>query len=298
MIDVVEDYYIVYSSRRDRIRKSKHAMLRGICTVGQEAMEAADEFKRIEKMVKQVYKQKKQTTDFTSVSACQRMWNDLVVDVLKPNSRVHEVVQPSSSSSASSSSSRKFKISGVADGFFFISRGLTLDEQLQWARIALEEYSTAEHTNLENLKRLKEANCIFPKVITEHQKQRLAELFATTRLKSRVGDEVEPQDQDDGNRGDNSLWRRSVLECNGLKSFQSLRWASLGKTEFSKKKYVINLIMSLNNYHYIFQVIITIGHLAGIIEMSRVHFPLISLNSHKDSLVLSFVMTIIHQKLQ
>ena len=206
-------------------------------------MEAAatemDAFKKTEKAVKQLFKRrtlysmkrakhKLDPTDLDSSLACEKEWSDLVVDVLKPSSRVQEV--PHSSPLPSSSSFRVFQISGAAEGFYFISNGLTLQEQLQWAQVALEKYSTAEHTNLENLKRLKQADCIFPKDVTEDQKRRLAEVFTTAQSEAKSEGVSQAQDRGADNQ---SLWCRSVLECNGLKSFQALRWASLGFTNLA-----------------------------------------------------------------
>ena len=227
---LVHGYYTICADRTISTRRSHTVVMETDAT-------EKDAFKMTEKALKQLYKRRtlgatKRTkqqrlaptaTIDSTMASCEKEWNELVVDVLKPNSRVHELASPSSSSS------RTFEISGVADGFFFISNGLTTREQLEWAQIALEEYSTAEHTNLENLKRLKEADCNFPKDVTEDQKQRLAEVFAATKSKSVLECE-EGHGDEDSNDDSRNLWRHSVAECNGLKRFQSLRWVSLGNT--------------------------------------------------------------------
>lgn len=79
-------------------------------------------------------------------------------------------------------------------GLFIISQALSRDEQLHWAQKALEEYSTAEHTNLTNLAR------------------------------QRAPDRDDSAADGDSVSEATEIWRRSIKEDNGLQSFKALRW--------------------------------------------------------------------------
>jgi alkylated DNA repair protein alkB family protein 1 len=84
------------------------------------------------------------------------------------------------------------QVEGHPPGFFIITGALDEQEQLHWAQGALEEYSTAEHTNLTNLKRLK----------GEHDVESLGDV--------------------------EHLWKSSIAANDDFRSFEKLRWASLG----------------------------------------------------------------------
>jgi alkylated DNA repair protein alkB family protein 1 len=87
-----------------------------------------------------------------------------------------------------------YQIEGIAQGLFIVTNGLTLDSQLKWAKICIENYSCAEHTNLTNL---------------------------------------QSQNNNNNNNNDDynfkNLWNDTLLENDSTFSkFKPLRWASLG----------------------------------------------------------------------
>ena len=57
---------------------------------------------------------------------------------------------------AKSSSIRIIQIDGLPEGFYIIAGALSISEQISLSKIALEEYSQAEHTNLTNLNKISE----------------------------------------------------------------------------------------------------------------------------------------------
>ena len=75
-------------------------------------------------------------------------------------------------------------------GLFIIPGALSPDQQLHWARESLERYSTADHTNLSNLDKLRGEECT-------------AELSAPSQK---------------------GIWEQAVEENNGLQRIMDLRW--------------------------------------------------------------------------
>jgi hypothetical protein len=76
-------------------------------------------------------------------------------------------------------------------GLYIVSQALTVPQQLHWASTCLSSYSTAEHTNLTNLRNLRRTEGGSP-------------------------------DRDFGE--DSSVWTNAIAEDNGLQSFKALRW--------------------------------------------------------------------------
>ncbi len=85
-------------------------------------------------------------------------------------------------------------------GFYLIKNALCLSQQLYWAKIALEEYSRAEHTNLTNLAK---------------QKLIAADLSTSERQSIESSLEID-------------IWRNAVAENNNFQNFKKLRWSCLG----------------------------------------------------------------------
>lgn len=81
---------------------------------------------------------------------------------------------------------------------YVISRAMCDNAQLLWAQRALEVYSTAEHTNLSNLR---------------NQQQQKDEGIAV---------------KGDDNEGETCLWKHSLSAQDGFSSFNKLRWSCLG----------------------------------------------------------------------
>jgi hypothetical protein len=150
-------------------------------------------------------------TDGSLSSFC---WND-VVDVRSSSSSsplqfIRSV--PSSSSSSvcccakvhsCSVSSELYELQNEnIQGLYLIKNALCPNQQLYWSKIALESYSTAEHTNLTNLSKLQDS-----------------------------GDpEVGPKSSDLAEIEEDlhNLWERSKKENNNFQCFNKLRWSCLG----------------------------------------------------------------------
>lgn len=104
-----------------------------------------------------------------------------------------------------------YQLNNGPDGLFIISNVLCCEEQVYWAKTALEVYSTVEHTNLTNLAKLQ----------TES--------------------EPSSEQKHDSTSFDN-LWFRSVDENNNFSSFNKLRWSCLGyHYDWTKRAYQKNL---------------------------------------------------------
>ncbi len=98
-----------------------------------------------------------------------------------------------------SQSSEIYELSSIP-GFYLIKNALCLSQQLYWAKIALEDYSRAEHTNLTNLAK---------------QKLISADLSASERQSIESSFEID-------------IWRNAVAENNNFQNFKKLRWSCLG----------------------------------------------------------------------
>lgn len=92
------------------------------------------------------------------------------------------------------------------NGLYLFQNALQPHAQIKLAKLAVEEYSIAEHTNLTNLKRLEEESAF---------------------IQSDPLSKSEPRSEDSNDLNE-SLWLRSVEENNGFRSFFKLRWSSLG----------------------------------------------------------------------
>ena len=97
-------------------------------------------------------------------------------------------------------------------GLYILQNAIPLHAQIKLAKLAVEEYSMAEHTNLTNLKRLEEESSTLQGSPEDEPKQ-LSKPYSR------------PEENSDM---DESLWHRSVAENNDFKSFFRLRWSSLG----------------------------------------------------------------------
>eukprot|EP01035_Chromulina_nebulosa_P027545 gene27545-36244_t len=106
------------------------------------------------------------------------------------------------------------------NGLYLFQNALQPHAQIKLAKLAVEEYSIAEHTNLTNLKRLEEESAF---------------------IQSDPLSKSEPRSEDSNDLNE-SLWLRSVEENNGFRSFFKLRWSSLGyHYDWTERKYRKNL---------------------------------------------------------
>jgi hypothetical protein len=109
-----------------------------------------------------------------------------------------------------------FAIDGMPEGFYVITHAFTIAEQLMWAKIALQEYSTAEHTNLTNLEK--------------------------ASREQNEGNNIASNDDNVHINHSNDIWLKSILDNNNFKRFKDLRWASLGyHYDWTKRMYEENV---------------------------------------------------------
>ncbi len=102
-----------------------------------------------------------------------------------------------------SSNCKVYDLSSVSPGLFIVSGALTVEQQIYWASKAVEEYSTVEHNNLNNLQ------SIYGN--TEREETTSTNIAPTKEIPS-----VE------------DLWINSVKEETPFETFSKLRWSCLG----------------------------------------------------------------------
>jgi DNA alkylation damage repair protein AlkB len=137
-----------------------------------------------------------------------------IVDYRESCTRTKEILIPDSCRVLGMESARVIKIDGAPEGFYIIAGALNTSEQLSLAKIALEEYSTAEHTNLSNLSKLSE-------------------------------DKSRPTDatiQEVINNNSRNIWLETLKDNDNFERFKALRWASLGyHYDWTKRMYQENV---------------------------------------------------------
>ena len=109
------------------------------------------------------------------------------------------------------------KIENLPDGLCFIPKALNLDDQIEWARTALENYSRVEHTNLTNLSKLRDnelvepGECLRPETDPHSNSEALMNKQPSPHISS-------------------NLWKESLKSGDTtFRDFFTLRWSSLGK---------------------------------------------------------------------
>lgn len=138
-----------------------------------------------------------------------------------------------------SSSCKIFEISSpFTQGLYILSGALDKSSQIRWARTAVKEYSTTEHTNLTNLRRIElqkryshisYAHYYILHNITQslHIRRTICNSSNHTPLHSvSVDSEIVPDFVMD--KSLSTLWDQSLSENNEFRSFFKLRWSSLG----------------------------------------------------------------------
>ena len=105
--------------------------------------------------------------------------------------------------SATNSNCKVYDLSSTSPGLFLVSGALTIEQQIYWASKAVEEYSTVEHNNLNNLQ----------------------SIYGTTETDETTSSKVTPA-KDIPNVED--LWINSVDEDIPFETFSKLRWSCLG----------------------------------------------------------------------
>ena len=118
---------------------------------------------------------------------------------------------PVNAGSSSSGGGKLFDLSFVSPGLFLVSNALSVEEQIHWASKAVEEYSTAEHNNLNNLSSLYEASSS----AADESNSADSQATGTGKEPSAVPSVVD-------------LWKDSVSEEVPFQLFSKLRWSCLG----------------------------------------------------------------------
>jgi len=190
-----------------------------------------DEFKRIEKRIKSYMKDV--AAERRPMSKRQRM------KLLKERAAVEhrfnwdEVFDPLDTTSgmtlpsprAASESGEVHDLSFIAPGLYLVVNSLSPKAQLYWAKKALIEYSTAEHNNLSNLKKLNASNETKPPA---DDKVPVASELATAAA----------AEEEDYRR----LWELSMRDTDRFQRFEKLRWSCLGyHYDWTRRMYRKNL---------------------------------------------------------
>jgi DNA alkylation damage repair protein AlkB len=137
-----------------------------------------------------------------------------VVDYRDSSSCTKEMLTPDSCRALGMERARVMKIDGAPEGFYIIAGALNTSEQLSLAKIALEEYSTAEHTNLSNLSKLSEDKSV----------------PADAAIEAVI------------NNSNQNIWLETLKDNDNFERFKALRWASLGyHYDWTKRMYQENV---------------------------------------------------------
>ena len=100
----------------------------------------------------------------------------------------------------------------ASSGLYIIPRGLNASEQLHWAKSALLTYSCSEHTNVSNLKRLREEQ---------------GRASKPSRTSSDCPYVASPTDSAQGLHEatpEESLWMKSIRDDDNFLAFREMRW--------------------------------------------------------------------------
>jgi hypothetical protein len=177
-----------------------------------------DLFRRKEREIKAFLKAKQQQLSENKYKK-QKLWKDhnstsiaelsfLWEDVVDPRHSGDKLLLKQTLSSCCCDScnchseTNMYEIPSGPPGLFIFKNALCSEQQFFWAKKALEDYSTVEHTNLTNLSKLQSAGDpeVGPKTVEMQN--------------------IEPDL--------NNLWQRSLAEKDNFASFNKLRWSCLG----------------------------------------------------------------------
>lgn len=106
-----------------------------------------------------------------------------------------------------------YDLTHISPGLFVVSRALSVEQQIYWATKAVEEYSTVEHNNLNNLQSLYGADSTVTNNDSTSEGQQHSE------HKSKSAADI-PNVED--------LWVTSRQESVPFETFARLRWSCLG----------------------------------------------------------------------
>lgn len=174
-----------------------------------------DQFRAVDRKVKSMVKQaelesttkqrKKRAWEeaqgISRIEEWKEMWNT-VVDVPRSEENVNFVTTLTRCCGLNdhncqcSGETKVYELSSYPPGLFIVRNALCQSQQQAWAKIALEDYSREDHTNLSNLTKLNETE-------SENNSSSLAE------------------DNED-------IWRKSCADHDGFQRLRKLRWSCLG----------------------------------------------------------------------
>jgi hypothetical protein len=152
-------------------------------------------------------------------------WDKHVVDVVNDKiNRYHPIVDhtnsyvhhncrlPSDMDPCVPVNYKVYDLSFVVEGLYLVSNALSASLQIYWAKKALEEYSTVEHTNLSNLTTL------------QSKKHDDNDSHNVSCIDSDVIEQQHPLGSSDWS----DLWDSSKYDSTPYQSFSRLRWSCLG----------------------------------------------------------------------
>eukprot|EP01032_Pedospumella_encystans_P009731 gene9731-11437_t len=197
-----------------------------------------DEFRLMEKRVKnygrkvlanQSSKSKRQKLKMNAGKAANETdfhWNEVVdvcnvryscLQVVACNETIVSQGDKNVDWSATNSNCKVYDLSSISPGLFLVSGALAIEQQIYWASKGVEEYSTVEHNNLNNLQ----------------------SIYGNTETDEATSSKVTPA-KDIPNVED--LWINSVDEDIPFETFAKLRWSCLGyHYDWTKRMYQKNL---------------------------------------------------------
>ena len=200
-----------------------------------------DEFRKVEKMIRRMISLAKNKKGKSRRNApgikntCKEaLFNSAdIVDYKKLNSRIVEFCSGVSGNS-DSAGPRIIQIEGLPTGFYIIVGALSTSKQMFLSKIALEEYSQAEHTNLSNLGRLSGKSTGLAVLVETTAVEKPSESLSNLSLIS---------------NSTRDIWQQSVEDDDNFERFRNLRWASLGyHYDWTKRMYQENLKSTFPTY--------------------------------------------------
>ena len=217
---------------------------------------ADNEFRTVEKKIRKIISQSK-----NQGRGCRRstemkidfhgMFFDSpeIIDYRVENSLV-KVTVPIGINGEINENLRVIEIEGLPKGFYIIAGAIPIGEQLSLAKVALEEYSQAEHTNLTNLSKLSKANEEKgdAKHFSETYQIPIEVPSACINGSAPIGEHSMKENSIPGEQTSLSpqsirnIWLQSVEDDNNFERFKALRWASLGyHYDWTKRMYQENV---------------------------------------------------------
>lgn len=181
-----------------------------------ESIQVVDQFRVVDRKIKALVKRaelesttkqrkKRAWEESQGISRPPEEWKDTwgdVVDVVRSEEQVRYVATLPKCCALDdhecncAGETKLFELNSYPPGLFIVRNALCKGQQHKWAKVALEDYSREDHTNLSNLSKLSEAD-------------------------TEASGNYKVEDFDD-------IWRKSCADNDGFQRFRRLRWSCLG----------------------------------------------------------------------